>query len=236
MTPALAAAAKSTSTVMGSDGPAPLNEYIEHTLLKPDTTADNVSRLYEEALEYGFLGICVPPYHVQFAANLIGEESMVLVTVIGFPLGYNATAAKVEEAKKAIHDGADELDMVMNIAAFKSGNTNAVYNDIESIATVANQHSRTLKVIIETALLNKKEIIEACDICSKANVNFVKTSTGFAEAGATVEAVKLMRKQLPDKIGIKAAGGITTAAFARELIAAGANRIGTSSGPKLMSE
>lgn len=222
---------------MAHNGLTPLNEYIEHTLLKPGTTADDVSRLYEQALEYGFLGICVPPYYVQYAANLIGEAaSLLLVTVIGFPLGYNATAAKVEEAKKAIQDGADELDMVMNIAAFKSGNHSVVFNDIESVATVANQHNRKLKVILETGLLNKKEIIEACAICLKANVNFVKTSTGFAEESATVEAVKLMRKQLPDKIGIKAAGGIKTAAFARKLIEAGASRIGASSGPELMNE
>jgi deoxyribose-phosphate aldolase len=207
---------------------------IEHTILKADTSAEEIKNLCTEALEHKFFGVCVPPYFVKLAAQSLKDSEVKIVTVIGFPLGYNTTPAKVEEARKAIDEGADEIDMVMNIAALKNGNFNFVLNDIQSVGTLVQLKSKKLKVIIETALLTEEEKLKACEICTEAAVDFVKTSTGFAKSGATVEDIKLLRANLPAKIQIKASGGIKTKEQAEALVKAGADRIGTSNGPGLL--
>jgi len=212
-----------------------LKSTIEHTNLKPDCTNLDVIKLCEEAIEHGFYGVCISPYFVQLAKKTIKKSSVKIITVIGFPLGYSTVAAKVEETKKAIISGADEVDMVMNIAAFKSGDFTFVQNDIQAVTTACHLQNKLVKVIIETAYLNEEEIEKACRLCIDCEVDFVKTSTGFAPSGATVEAVELMRKILPPKIKIKAAGGIRDRAFAEKLIQAGATRIGASASINIVS-
>lgn len=213
-----------------------LANHIEHTLLKATATKEDIIQLCKEAEDNGFHGVCVPPYYVQVAKKTLGPKSHVkVVTVVGFPLGYSTVGAKVEEVKKAFIEGADEIDMVMNIAAYKSGDSTAFTNDVSSVATACHLQNKIVKVIIETAYLSKEEIVDICKICSECGVDFVKTSTGFAPSGATIEAVKLMRETLPAKIKIKAAGGIKDAAFALELIHAGAERIGTSASMELIA-
>lgn len=213
-----------------------LNKYIEHTMLKPNCTEDEIINLCNEAVEHKFYGVCVPPFFVQLAKKAIKKADVKIITVIGFPLGYNSVSSKVEETKKAITSGAHEVDMVMNIAAFKSGDIVSVQNDIQSVTTACHLQNKQVKVIIETAYLSEEEIIQACKICANCEADFVKTSTGFASSGATVEAVELMRKTLPAKVKIKAAGGIRDAAFAEKLIAAGADRIGASASVKMLTE
>lgn len=206
-----------------------LASYIEHTLLKSDCLESDIDRLCSEAVDHNLFGVCVPPVYVSRAARLLQGRSTHVVTVIGFPMGYNVTPVKVEEARKAIDEGADELDMVINLTAFKSKNYKAVQKDIESMADFSHLHSKTLKVIIETGLLTDEEIRKACNIASKSGADFLKTSTGFSGAGASVNAIKVMRDALPKKIKIKASGGIREKKFALELIDAGADRIGSSS-------
>ncbi len=213
-----------------------LNTYIEHTLLKPNCTDADIIKLCNEAIENKFYAVCVPPFFVQLAKKAIKKADIKIVTVVGFPFGYNSVSAKVEETKKAITSGANEVDMVMNIAAFKSGDIVAVQNDIQSVTTACHLQNRHVKVIIEIAYLSNDEIIQACKICSNCEADFVKTSTGFADKGASIEALQLMRKTLPSKVKIKAAGGIKNVAFAKQLIAAGADRIGTSLGVDMMNE
>ncbi len=212
-----------------------LKPYIEHTNLKPDCTQQDVIKLCEEAVDNGFYGVCVSPYFVQLAKKTIKKSPTKIITVVGFPLGYSTVAAKVEETKKAIISGADEVDMVMNIAAFKSGDFVTVLNDIQAVTTACHLQNKVVKVIIETAYLSNQEIEKACRLCMDCEVDFVKTSTGFASTGASVEAVELMRKTLPVKIKIKAAGGIKDIVFAEKLINAGAVRLGTSSSLNLVT-
>ena len=211
-----------------------MNQRIEHTILKPDTMESDIKKLCEEAIEHGFFGVCVPPYFVKHASIILKDSSIKIVTVAGFPLGYNTTPAKVEEARKAMDEGAHEIDMVMNIAALKNNDLNFVQNDIQSVATLVQLKGCKLKVIIETALLSKDEKVKACEICAKVGVDFVKTSTGFASSGAKLKDIELMRKNLPANIKIKASGGIKTKEQAKDLVKAGADRLGTSSGPDLI--
>lgn len=209
-----------------------IQNYIEHTNLKPTITSEDIEMLLNEAQENNIFGICVPPFWVKKAKRDIGKTNIKLITVIGFPLGYQMSQAKDAEAIQAIKDGADELDMVLNISAFKS---KMMWPKIEiaKMGKLAHEKNKILKVIIETAYLNKSEIIEACKICADAGADFVKTSTGFASEGAKVEHVELMRSVLPDHVGIKASGGIKTYEQAMQLIEAGAERIGTSTGPAI---
>lgn len=202
---------------------------IEHTNLKPNATKEDIIKLCDEAKGYHFYGVCVSPYFVQLAKKELTGTAIKIVSVVGFPLGYSTVAAKVEEAKKAIISGADEVDMVMNITAFKSGDYATVQNDIQAVTTVCHLQNKQVKVIIETAYLSAEEIDKACRICMDCEVDYVKTSTGYASEGASVEAVKLIRSILPAKIKIKASGGIKDHDFALELMKAGANKIGTSS-------
>jgi deoxyribose-phosphate aldolase len=204
-----------------------LASVIEHTYLKPDCTTALVKKLCQDVLTLKMYGVCVPPYFVKEAAQLLGGQAKI-VTVVSFPMGYNPTTVKGEECRQAITDGADELDMVVNIAAIKSGQWKQVQNELDRLQQVVEMQRGQLKVIFETALLTHEEITRLSDICIQTGVLFVKTSTGMNGPGATVEAVALLRSLLPDNITIKASGGIATRAFAEELVAAGAGRIGTS--------
>lgn len=206
-----------------------INRFIEHTNLKPTITGKEVDLLVREAIENNFLGVCVPPFWVKRAKREISNNDVQLVTVIGFPLGYNMTETKVEELKLAIRDDADELDLVLNVSAFKDG-MNWPKIEIAKCSKLVHEAYKMIKVIIETAYLNDEEIKTLCRICADAGVDFVKTSTGFAPGGAQVDHVRLMRQELPSNVGIKASGGIKTYDQAVTLIAAGADRIGTSSG------
>ena len=203
--------------------------YIEHTNLSPTLKIGDIDALVEEAKHHGFFGICVPPFWVKRAQREIGKEKISLVTVAGFPLGYNMTETKLDEIKRAIDNGADEIDMVWNVTSFKTG-LPWTKIDIAKCSKLTHDHQKILKVIIETAYLSDAEIEEACKICADAGADFVKTSTGFAPSGANAEHVALMKKSLPKTVGIKASGGIKTREQALVLIQAGASRIGTSSG------
>jgi len=209
---------------------------IDHTLLKPDTTTEKIKTLCKEAIENNFTAVCVPPYFVAQAKEFLSNSKVKLSTVVGFPLGYSHSLIKVEEAKRAMEDGADELDVVMNLAAFFSGNENEVLKEIQSITQLAHLKGKQVKFIIETGLLSSNDIRNACSIAIKAEADFVKTSTGFSGTGATVEVVELIRTLLPKKIKIKASGGIKTRSQAESLIAAGADRIGTSSSLQIVGE
>jgi deoxyribose-phosphate aldolase len=210
-----------------------LNRFLESTLLKPTMTDREVDLLIRDALEEQFIGVCIPPFWVKKVKRDLGEQDIQVVTVIGFPFGFEDTATKVAEAKEAIKNGADELDLVWSQTAFHSGMTWPKI-EIAQLAKICHEEERLLKVIIETAYLNSDQIREACLICQDAGADFVKTSTGYAPSGAKVEDVSLMRQVLPSAIGIKASGGIKTLEFALELIRAGADRIGTSSAKALM--
>ena len=197
--------------------------------------AADVDRLVAEAKEHGFVGICVPPFWVKKASREIGEADIQLVTVIGFPLGYQMTEAKLLEIDKAIDNGANELDIVMNVSSFKTG---LPWTKIELAKCASRIHEAgcLMKVIIETAYLTEEEIVTASRICADAGTDFVKTSTGFAPAGAKVEHIRLMRETVPSNVGIKASGGIRTLADTQAMIAAGADRIGASAGVSIMKE
>lgn len=210
-----------------------LNRYLESTLLKPTLTDKEVDLLVLEALEEQFVGLCVPPFWVKKVKRELREEDIQVVTVIGFPFGYETTETKVAQLKTALADGADELDMVWSQTAFHSGMTWPKI-EIAQLAKICHQEERVLKVIIETAYLTPSQIQEACIICQDAGADFVKTSTGFAPHGATLEDIALMRETLPSTVGVKASGGIKTLEFALDLIQAGADRIGTSAAKSLM--
>jgi deoxyribose-phosphate aldolase len=206
-----------------------LAKSLEYTILKPDTTATDVRRLCEEAQEYGLGGVCIPPLYVRDARRVFGESGPVkVVTVVAFPMGYSAIPAKSEEIKRAIDEGADEVDVVANIAALKSGNWNHVQNDVDSMARATHMRGRVLKLILECGLLTEEEIERLCRIAMDSRIDFVKTGTGFHGFPATVEMVSMLRRLTPPEMRIKAAGGIRTAAAARALLDAGADRIGTS--------
>ncbi|WP_126244905.1 deoxyribose-phosphate aldolase [Chitinophaga rhizosphaerae] len=213
-----------------------INRYIDHTILKPVTSLDDVKHLSMEAVEYDFAAVCVPPPFVSTAKTFLSGTTTAVATVIGFPFGYSAIEAKVAESVLAIIDGADELDMVANLIAVRGGDWAFLEKEIATIMPIIRNKQRKIKVIIESGILLEEEIVRCCELYGKYGVDFVKTSTGYAEKGASVEAVALMRKNLPANIQIKASGGIRTFAFAKELIAAGATRIGTSSGVAIMKE
>ncbi|MBS1593248.1 MAG: deoxyribose-phosphate aldolase [Bacteroidetes bacterium] len=209
---------------------------IDHTLLRADTSREEVIKLCDEAKQYGFAAVCVPPYWVRECKNQLRDSRVHIATVVGFPMGYAATPAKVEEARRAIDEGASEIDMVLNIIALKSGDYNYLKNELTSAGTIVQLRGGKLKIILETGLLTKDEIIKACELCAQLNVDYVKTSTGMIEKGATVEDIKLLRAHLPRHIKIKASGGIRDKATAIAMIEAGADRIGTSQGVKLVTE
>jgi len=204
-----------------------LASYIDHTLLKPTATPAQIEKLCQEAMQYKFASVCVNSYNVKLCAKIFGSQGIAVCSVVGFPLGANTISTKAFETETVITDGATEVDMVMNIGAFKAANYKYVHDDIKILKDICGQY--ILKVIIETAYLNDDEIIKACQISRDAGADFVKTSTGFASAGANFEHVALMKKTVGDTMKIKAAGGIKTKADALTMIEAGANRLGTSS-------
>ena len=211
-------------------------EIIDHTILKPTTLIADVEVLCKEASENNMAAVCVPPMFVKQAKVLLAKSHIKVATVIGFPFGYSAVEAKLAEVLLAIVDGADELDMVINIAALKNNDWQYLAGEINAILPIIRTKKKIIKVIIESGLLTDEEIIKCCDLYGLAGVDFLKTSTGYAETGATVHAVKLMRKHLADTVKIKASGGIRTFNFAKELIEAGADRIGCSSSLKIIKE
>ena len=212
-----------------------ISKYIDHTLLKPTATEMDFRKLCEEIYQNSFYSACVPPFYVGFVRELLEYSDAKVCTVIGFPLGFHSTQTKIAEAQKALSDGADELDMVMNISAFKSMAYETVKQEIKTLAEIAHEKNALLKVIIETAYLDNFDIRIACEICDEAGADFVKTSTGFATKGADIEQVKLMREVLPSNIQIKTSGGIQTFEQALAFIEAGATRLGTSSGVAIVS-
>ncbi|HEM5491175.1 TPA: deoxyribose-phosphate aldolase [Streptococcus suis] len=209
-----------------------LNKYIDHTILKPETTKEQVAQILAEAKEYDFASVCVNPTWVSFAAQELKDSDVKVCTVIGFPLGANTPALKAFETKDAIENGADEIDMVINIGALKSKNYDLVLEDIQAV--VAASGDKLVKVIIETCLLTEEEKIKACQLSKEAGADFVKTSTGFSTGGATVEDVALMRKTVGPDMGVKASGGARSFEDAIAFIEAGATRIGASSGVAIM--
>ncbi|MDI9338135.1 MAG: deoxyribose-phosphate aldolase [Alphaproteobacteria bacterium] len=209
--------------------PHPLAQYIDHTILKPATLVKDVQQLCDEAKLFEFCAVCIPPNFVKLAKNFLGDSSVKVATVIGFPFGYSAIEAKVAETCLALVDGADELDMVINISALKNKDYQYLVDEITPIVNMVHNKQKCLKVIIESGILTEDEIIKCCEIYSLAGIDFLKTSTGYAEKGATLDAVKLFKKNLHKSIKIKASGGIKTKAFAEELIAVGADRLGCSS-------
>ncbi|MFY9612791.1 MAG: deoxyribose-phosphate aldolase, partial [Tissierellaceae bacterium] len=206
-----------------------IKSMIDHTILKPDAKKDEIQALCQEAKEFGFYAVCVNPYYVSLCKDLLEGSKVKIATVIGFPLGANTSDIKALETKKAIDDGADEIDMVINIGALKDGDYGVVRDDIKAVVEAAKDRAR-VKVIIETSLLTDDEKIKACELSLEAGADFVKTSTGFSTGGATVEDVKLMKSVVKDKMEIKASGGVRDFETARKMIEAGARRIGTSSG------
>lgn len=210
--------------------------YIDHTVLKPTTTFQDIEKLCAEAIKFGFAAVCIPPLFVKKAKELLKAGPVKVATVIGFPFGYSAIEAKVAEIVLAIIDGTDELDMVVNLTAVKNNDWSFLANEINTILPIIRSKNKAIKIIIESGILTDEEITRCCDLYGACGVDFLKTSTGYAEKGATIEAVQLMRKHLADNIRIKASGGIKTFAFARQLIEAGADRLGCSSSVEIVKE
>ncbi|AVP36056.1 deoxyribose-phosphate aldolase [Staphylococcus felis] len=207
-------------------------KYIDHTLLKPETTRDQIDRIIEEAKTYHFKSVCVNPTHVEYAAQQLEGSDVLVCTVIGFPLGASTTETKAFETRDAIAKGADEIDMVINIGALKDGRDDDVQRDIEAVVEAAQGH--TVKVIIETVLLTDEEKVKASELSKAAGAHFVKTSTGFAGGGATPEDVKLMKDTVGDALEVKASGGVRNLDDFKAMLDAGATRVGASAGVQIM--
>ncbi|MBU7217973.1 deoxyribose-phosphate aldolase [Staphylococcus gallinarum] len=207
-------------------------KYIDHTLLKPEATKDQIDKLISEAKEYNFKSICINPTHVQYAAEQLTDSDVLVCTVIGFPLGATTTETKIFETEDVIKKGASEVDMVINIGALKDGNYDLVQKDIEGVVGAAN--GKTVKVIIETCLLTDEEKVKASELSKAAGADFVKTSTGFAGGGATPEDVKLMKDTVGDALEVKASGGVRNLEDFNKMIEAGATRIGASAGIQII--
>jgi deoxyribose-phosphate aldolase len=213
-----------------------LNQYIDHTLLKPQATADDFVKLCNEAKEYNFKAVCVPPSQLKLCRELLKDSDILLCTVVGFPLGHMTLESKVFETQNAVELGANEVDMVINISAFKNGEDSLIETEVKNLASICHSKGAILKVILETCLLTDEEITKLCKICEVAGADFVKTSTGFSTHGATLEHVKLMRESVSSNIGIKASGGIKNTEDAKKMIERGATRIGTSSGVAIVTD
>ncbi|BFG71693.1 deoxyribose-phosphate aldolase [Sediminibacterium sp. KACHI17] len=205
-----------------------LNQYIDHTILKSTTLIADIEKLCAEARQYDFAAVCVPPNFVKKAKSLLEGTAVKVATVIGFPFGYSAVEAKIAETVLAMVDGADELDVVVNISAIKNGDWVYLANEINHIMPVIKSKNKIIKIIIESGVLTDDEIIKCCELYGVAGIDYLKTSTGYAEKGATIEAVKLFRLHLPEHVQIKASGGIRDHVFAQQLIDAGATRLGCS--------
>lgn len=211
-----------------------LASYIDHTILKPTASHIDISKICREAVEYGFAAVCVPPPMVKQAVRELDGKPPKVATVIGFPFGYSAVAAKLAEAEQAIADGADELDVVINLISLKAGDWVFLESEMQFLTSFVHHAGKIVKTIIESGVLTDEEIIACCDHYSRVGVDFLKTSTGYADKGATVEAVRLMRAHLPPAIKIKASGGIRNYALAQQLIEAGADRLGCSASVEII--
>ncbi|MBI5083123.1 MAG: deoxyribose-phosphate aldolase [Acidobacteria bacterium] len=207
---------------------------IDHTILKPEATREEIRKVCAEARQYGFASVCVNPYWVPLVAAELKETPVKVCTVVGFPLGATSTAAKVCETDMAVRVGAQEIDMVMNVGALKGGDHDAVKSDIQSVAEAAHKGGAILKVILETALLTDEEKAVACTLCKLAGADFVKTSTGFSKSGATAQDIALMRRVVGPEMGVKASGGIRTLEDLQKMAGAGASRIGASASVKIV--
>lgn len=227
-------AARVTYRGPGERVPADLAAYIDHTLLQPDATPQAIDRLCQEARQFGFAAVCVNPVWVRRAADQLRGSNVRVASVVGFPLGATTTEVKVLEARRALRDGAREIDMVLNIGALKAGDRAAVRTDIARVAEACREAGAVCKVILETALLTDEEKVIAAQLAKDAKAHFVKTSTGFAGGGATVYDVALMREVVGSQLGVKASGGIRTTEDAQAMIAAGATRIGASAGIQIV--
>lgn len=210
-----------------------INKYIDHTLLKADSVQSQIDQLLSEAKEYDFASVCINPSWVKYCANELEDSDVKVCTVVGFPLGATTAETKAFETKNAIENGADEIDMVLNIGRMKQGDYQAVEDDIRAVVEASGD--KLVKVIIEACLLTDEEKIKACQLSVAAGADFVKTSTGFSTGGATIEDVKLMRETVGPEVGVKAAGGARSLADAQAFIDAGATRIGTSAGVKIVN-
>ena len=213
-----------------------LAKYMDHTLLKADATLDGIDRVVAEAKQFGCASVCVNPFWVPYVARLLDGSGIATCTVVGFPLGASSTASKVFETTDAIANGADEIDMVINIGELKAGHAELVREDIRAVAEATHAGGKLLKVIIECCLLTDDEKRLACLLCAEAGADFVKTSTGFSTGGATVADVSLMRECVGPDFGVKAAGGIRTLADAYAMIEAGASRLGVSAAASILAE
>jgi deoxyribose-phosphate aldolase len=234
---AIEAGAERFSSRLGiSNVNAEVAHLIDHTLLKPDATVQQIAQLCHEAMLHNFASVCVNPTHVKLAAQLLQNSDVKVCTVIGFPLGATSTQAKVFESEQALDDGATEIDMVINIGALKGGEDALVEQDVGGVVRTAHNRGALVKLIIETALLTDEEKERACKLAKKAGADFVKTSTGFSKGGATIEDVALMRRAVGPSLGVKAAGGIKNLTDAASMIAAGASRLGASAGVKIVQE
>jgi len=229
-----AGAERLTSTVGVIPEDTALAGMIDHTLLKPDATSDQIAQLCFEAKKYHFASVCVNPTHVKLCADLLKDSEVKVCTVIGFPLGATSPEVKAFETRNALDNGATEIDMVINIGALKAGDTNLAARDIHGVVEVAHAANALVKVIIETALLTDEEKVVACLLAKEAGADYVKTSTGFSGGGATVHDIALMRRTVGPTLGVKASGGIHTHEEAEALVAAGATRIGASAGVKII--
>jgi len=215
---------------------ADVAKYIDHTLLKPEAARVEIEKLCQEARAFNFASVCVNPTWVKECAFALHGSPVKVCTVVGFPLGASLADVKAYEARRAIFDGATEIDMVINIGALKSGDDATVRRDIRAVVEAAHEACAIVKVIIETALLTDEEKVRACALAKEAGADFVKTSTGFSKGGATIADIELMRRAVGSEVGVKAAGGVKDLASAREMIAAGATRIGASAGVKIVQE
>ena len=207
---------------------------IDHTLLKPEATASDIRKVCEEARHYEFASVCVNPYWAPIVARELQGSPVKVCVVVGFPLGASATAIKLAETKQAIQDGAREIDMVLNVGELRGGNTEAVRDDIRAVVEAAHAGKAIVKVILETALLNETQKIAGCTLSKDAGAEFVKTSTGFSTAGATVEDIALMRRIVGPGLGVKASGGVRTLEDLKKMVAAGATRVGASASVKIV--
>jgi deoxyribose-phosphate aldolase len=231
-----AGASRLTSTLGNVDVGQSMAKMIDHTLLKPDATQDQIAQLCYEARKHGFAAVCVNPSYVKLCAQLLKGSPVHVCTVVGFPLGATPPEVKAYEAQQAIDDGATEVDMVINVGALKSKDYALVERDIATLARSCHSGGAILKVIIETALLTDEEKVVACQLSKTAGADYVKTSTGFGPGGATVEDVELMRRTVGPEMGIKAAGGIRSYEDAKAMVSAGATRIGASAGVRIVQE
>jgi deoxyribose-phosphate aldolase len=214
----------------------PIASYIDHTFLKPTASLADIEKICAEAVAFSFATVCIPPFYVRDAKRLTLWSNVKTCTVIGFPFGYSATEAKRTEIILAIESGADELDVVINLCALKNKDWQYLSGEIDQLLPVVKQHGRIIKLIIESGVLTNDEIVRCCTMYGETGVDFLKTSTGYAETGGTVAAVELMRRHLPDQVRIKASGGIRSLSFARALIGAGASRLGCSASLAIVAE